>query len=217
MHKPNMLLESDVQEELDWDPQLDDSRIVVSADDGKVTLSGSVPTYFEVMRAADDVHLVGGVTGIDNQLLVGLLGDAITDTQLAGAAAAALDEDRFVPKGSVNADVVDGWVTLTGEVRHHYQRQAAEHAVGKLDGVLGISNKVAITSDPIPGDVAARINKAFQRNAIIDDSMIDVTNNGPTIYLDGTTTSWAARREAEETAWDAPGVVDVVDRLTVVP
>jgi osmotically-inducible protein OsmY len=217
MHKPSKLLESDVQEELDWDPQLDDTRIVVSATDGKVTLTGSVPTFFETIRAADDVHLVGGVVGIDNQLLVGPLGDAITDADLALAAAAALDADRFVPKGGVSADVVDGWVTLSGEVRHHFQRQTAEHAVGKLDGVLGMSNKIALTTDPIPSDVADRIQKAFKRNAIIDDSMIEVTNVGPTIYLDGATSSWAARREAEETAWDAPGVVDVVDRLTVMP
>ena len=217
MHKPNMLLESDVREELDWDPQLDDSRVVVNADDGKVTLTGSVPTFYETTRAADDVNLVGGVTGIDNQLLVGPLGDAITDAQLTIAAAAALDADKFVPKGSVKADAVDGWVTLDGDVRRHYQRSAAEHAVGKLDGVLGISNKIAITSDPIPSDIAARIHKAFERNAIIDDSLIEVSNVGPTVYLDGTTTSSMAKREAEETAWDAPGVVEVVDRLQVVP
>ena len=48
MHKPNKLLESDVTEELTWDPQLDESRITVSADDGQVTLSGSVPTFYEV-------------------------------------------------------------------------------------------------------------------------------------------------------------------------
>jgi osmotically-inducible protein OsmY len=47
--------------------------------------------------------------------------------------------------------------------------------------------------------------------------LIEVTNVGPTIYLDGASSSWAARREAEDTAWDAPGVVDVVDRLTVTP
>ncbi len=217
MHKPNKLLESDVQEELDWDPRLDDTRIVVSASDGKVTLTGSVRTYFDATRAADDVQLVGGVTSIDNQLLVGPLGDAITDADLALAAAAALDNDRFVPKGGVRADVIDGWVTLSGEVRHHFQRQAAEHAVGKLDGVLGVSNKIAITTDPIPSDVADRIQKAFKRNAIIDDSMIEVTNVGPTIYLDGAASSWTAKLEAEDTAWDAPGVVDVVDRLTVMP
>jgi hypothetical protein len=32
MHKLNMLLASDVQEELDWDPQIDDARIVVRAE-----------------------------------------------------------------------------------------------------------------------------------------------------------------------------------------
>jgi osmotically-inducible protein OsmY len=42
MHKPNNLLEFDAQEALDWDPQIDDSRIVVSAKDGRVTLTGSV-------------------------------------------------------------------------------------------------------------------------------------------------------------------------------
>ena len=94
-------------------------------------------------------------------------------------------------------------------------KHLTEHAVSRVDGVLGISDKIAISSDPIPSDVAYRIQKAFQRNAIIDDSMIEVSNTGPTIYLDGATSSWAARREAEETAWDAPGVVEVVDRLKV--
>jgi osmotically-inducible protein OsmY len=217
MHKPNKILESDVRDQLAWDPQVDPTRIVVSAKDGAVTLTGSVPSYYELTRAVEDVRLVGGVTQVDNQLLVGLVGDAITDGELAVAATTALDADKFVPKGGVDADVVEGWVTLTGEVRHHYQRLAAEHAVGRIDGVLGVTNKIAITSDPIPSDVAYRIQQAFKRNAIVDDSMIEVSNDGPTVYLDGTTPSWTAGREAEEAAWDAPGVVDVVNRLTVVP
>src|SRR5262249_29342564 len=45
MHKPSKLLESDVQDQLAWDSQVDATRIVVSANDSKVTLSGSVPTY----------------------------------------------------------------------------------------------------------------------------------------------------------------------------
>src|SRR4051812_26675526 len=113
MHKPNRLLEADVTDQLAWDSLLDATRVVVSASDGKVTLTGSVPTYFEVSRAADDTTRVGGVTSLDNQLLVGLLGDAITDVELAVAAADALDADKFVPKGAVDVDVVDGWVTLS--------------------------------------------------------------------------------------------------------
>src|SRR6476619_861686 len=122
MHKPNKILEVDVLDQLAWDPLLDPSRVVVSADDGKVTLTGSVPTYYDVTLAEDDAKSVGGVTAVDNQLLVGLLGDAITDAKLAVAAVAAIDADKFVPKGGVDVDVVEGWVTLSGEVRRHFQR-----------------------------------------------------------------------------------------------
>jgi osmotically-inducible protein OsmY len=217
MHKPNQWLEADVRDSLDWDPQLDDSRIVVGADDGRVTLSGSVPTYFEVALATDDTGAVGGVTAIENQLLVGLVGDAITDAELAAASADALDNDRFVPKGAVTADVLEGFVTLTGQVRHHFQRMAAEHAVGRVDGVLGIDDNVTLTGDPIPSDVADRIQKALRRDAVVDDALIEVTNSGHTIYLDGKTSSIAARSEAEMTAWQAPGVTEVVDRLEIAP
>jgi osmotically-inducible protein OsmY len=217
MHKPNNLLDMDVNDELDWDFRIDRSRIVVEAKDGRVTLSGTVPTFYESTLAEEDVWAVGGVTAVDNQLLVGLVGAAIADVEIAAACMRALDADKFVPKGAVSASVTAGWVTLTGEVRHHFQRQAAERAVRHVDGVLGITEKVGISSEPIPSDVVDRINKAFRRNAIIDDSLITVTNAGHTIYLDGTTDSWAARQAADGAAWAAPGVDDVIDRLVIVP
>jgi osmotically-inducible protein OsmY len=215
VHKPNNLLEFDVKDELAWDPQIDESRIVVNAKDGRVTLSGSVSTFFEAQRAGEDATFVGGVTAVDNQLLVGLVGDAIADAEIAVECAAALDADKFVPKGAVSADVLEGWATLSGTVRHHYQRKAAEFAVRRVDGLLGMHDAITLTTDPIPSDVADQIDRAFQRNAIIDDSLIKVTNIGPTIYLDGATNSWFAKQEAENTAWAAPGVQQVVDRLDI--
>lgn len=53
MHKPKNL-EKDVQDELDWDPLLDDKRISVSVGDGRVTLTGAVDTYFDRLRASAD-------------------------------------------------------------------------------------------------------------------------------------------------------------------
>jgi osmotically-inducible protein OsmY len=215
MHKPNNLLELDVRDELDWDPLLDDSRIVVEAKDGEVTLSGSVPTYYDMTLAFDDTWTVGGVSNVDNELLIGLAGEALVDADIAAECAVALDADKLVPKGSVNAAVTDGWVALTGQVRRHYQRQAAEHAVRKVSGVLGITNQIELSSDPIPSDVVDRIKKAFRRNAIIDDSLIEVSNAGHTIYLDGTVGSYTARLQAEDTAWAAPGVAEVIDRTVI--
>jgi osmotically-inducible protein OsmY len=216
MHKPNNLLELDVKDALAWDPVVDDSRIVVKADDGRVTLTGTVPTFYDTSLAVADAWSVGGVVNVENELLVGLAGAVIADVDITAACIAALDADKFVPKGSVTPTVTDGWVTLTGQVRHHHQRQAAEHAVRRIDGVLGITDNLELSSEPIPSDVADRINKAFRRNAIIDDSLIKVTNSDHTIYLDGTVDSYAARQAAVDTAWQAPGVTYVIDRLVII-
>jgi osmotically-inducible protein OsmY len=216
MHRPNNLVESDVREALDYDPQLDDSRIVVKADAGLVTLRGAVNTFPEVELAAQDARDAMGVKAIDNQLVVGLVGDAIADFDVATTAREALDRDQRVPHGSVQVNVKDGWATLTGEVRHHFQRQEAHHAVGRVPGVLGVIDGITLTDEPIPTDVVARIEKAFKRNAIIDDSVIQVANRDHTIYLDGVVNSWDAMDTALDTAWSAPGVNEVVNNLTLV-
>ncbi len=217
MHKPNNLLEIDVRGEFGWDPLLDATRIVVNANDGKVTLSGVVPTYYETVLADEDASRVGGVTTVDNQLLVGTLGEATVDEAIVAECTTALDGDRFVPHGSVSVVVCAGWVTLKGEVRHHLQRRAAEHAVRQVDGVVGLTDRINLTSGPIPSDVGDRIKRAFERNAIIDESLIEVTNSGHTIYLDGTVPDRFAMDEAVGTAYLAPGVREVVSRLVIVP
>jgi osmotically-inducible protein OsmY len=99
---------------------------------------------------------------------------------------------------------------------HHYERQAAVFAIARVRGVRGISSKIAIISQPVRTDVADRIKRAFRRNAIIDDSRVGVTTNGHTVCLDGEVGSWKAEEEAVDTAWGAPGVTDVVDRLIIV-
>jgi hypothetical protein len=87
IHKPNHLLANDVAAELDWDPLLNDSRIAVAADDGTVTLTGAVDSYYESLVATDDAWSVAGVTNVDNELLVGLVGDAVVDIDLGQPAA----------------------------------------------------------------------------------------------------------------------------------
>ena len=217
MHKPNGILEKDVKDELEWDPLLDATRVIVKADDGRITLTGAVPTYDESLIAMEDAFSIKGVTEVADELMVGLTGEAIEDGVLADDCATAIDKDRRVPHGAVKVSVVDGWVTLQGDVRRHFQRRSAEHVVRHIPGVLGVTNDITLSSDPVPSDVADRINEAFKRNAIVDDSKITVSNRDHTVYLDGIVGSWWAMDEAVDTAWDAPGVTDVENRLTIVP
>jgi len=89
--------------------------------------------------------------------------------------------------------------------------------VQRVQGIRGITDNITISSEPIPSDLAQRISAALDRKAVLDDSVIQVTNDGSTVYLDGTTDSYAAMETAEDTAWAAPGVTNVIDRLLVVP
>ena len=85
------------------------------------------------------------------------------------------------------------------------------------DGVMCAPSRSPHSNQRRSGDVADRINKAFARKTILTSSIIQVTNSGSTIYLDGTTDSRAAMQTAEDTAWDAPGVTEVIDRLVLIP
>jgi osmotically-inducible protein OsmY len=217
VHRPNQLLEAHVRDQLAADTLLDSSRIMVSASDGRVVLSGSVPTYEQSVVAGEDAWRVRGVGAVDNELLVGPAGEALDDLEIAAHAAAALDDAHMVPRGAVAVSVFEGHATLTGTLRRHSQRVAAERSVGRLPGVRGITDNIELTAEPIPTDVVDRIAKALRRSAIVDDSRIEVSNVGQTVYLDGETTSWFGRKAAEDAAWGAPGVAHVVDRVAIVP
>jgi osmotically-inducible protein OsmY len=182
-----------------------------------VTLTGSVPTSYDELRAAEDVWMVDRVKSLDSDLLVRIADGAINDADVAAVCRDALDHDRFVPKGAVTVTVTDGYVQLRGRVRDPFQRQAAELAASRVDGVLGIENLIMLSSEPIPRDVADRIGKAFKRSAIIDDWNVVATNDGHTVTLTGIVGSYAAMREAVDTAWQAPGVEMVVNHLVVGP
>ena len=217
MHRPNELLEADVRDQLDADTLLDSTRVMVSASHGRVTLSGSVPTYEQSLQAGEDAWRVSGVSAVDNELLVGAVGEALDDLEIATHAASALDDSHMLAPGEVAVSVVDGHATLVGTVRRHSQRRAAERAVGRVPGVRGITDEIELTVEPIPNDVVDRIAGALRRSAVVDDSTIEVSNVGQTIYLDGVTTSWFGKKAAEDAAWGAPGVARVVDRVMIVP
>ena len=75
---------------------------------------------------------------------------AVTDADLTYMAQAALTWTRSLPPGMIRARAQGGWLTLTGEVRWHYQRQDAIDCVSHLPGLIGISNFITVRP-PTPG------------------------------------------------------------------
>jgi osmotically-inducible protein OsmY len=212
----NARLSHDVLEELLRDTRIDSSRINVSADDGTVVLRGTVATYYERTAAEQRTWGIAGVRHVHNDLVVDLAGREVLDAELESSARAALDADGLVPKGAVSITAADGWVTMTGNVRHHFQRQAAEHVVGTLRGLRGYTDDVTVSGEPAQ-DVADGIRSALTRSATIDAGGIRVTDQNGVVTLDGTVRSYAESREAERAAGRAPGVVQITNNLVIAP
>ena len=210
-------LKSHVQNALDWEPSVDAARIGVTVDSGVVTLQGEVTTYFQKLVAERTARHVYGVKAVANELSVKPTGTASrTDSDIAKVIVNALNWDAAVPKGAVKATVDHGHVTLTGDVKWHFQRQAAEAALRHLYGIKSVQNAIAVKPPIVAGDVKAKIEAAFKRSAEIDARHVHVETRDGAVILTGSVHSLYERDEAERAAWSAPGVVNVEDYLQVV-
>ena len=209
-------LELWVTDELFWDPKVDSAAIAVAADDGKVTLRGTVGSFREKREAKKAAERVYGVKSVDNELNVRILTEyGREDADLRGDVLQALMLDSLVP-ATVDATVVDGWVTLTGTAAWQFQREEAEFIAGNVLGVIGVDDLVELTSpQPRADDVAESIEKSFKRDAKLDAEGLTVSTYNGTVSVSGTVHSWAEHDAALDAAWAAPGVTSVEDGILV--
>jgi len=205
-----------VIDELEWDPSFNAQHIGVAVEDGVVTLTGHVAGYIERLAAEKAVKRVKGVRAIAEEIEVRFPSDKKTsDDQIARRALDVIAWDSTIPKDKIQIKVQNGFVTLTGEVDWFYQRDDAEAAVRKLTGVKGLSNEIKVKPQVRGTDIKQRIETALKRNAEVEADAIKVTVQDGRVILDGKVKAWYERELAERTAWSAPGVVSVEDRISI--
>jgi osmotically-inducible protein OsmY len=208
-------LRSFVIRELDWDPDVDDSAIGVSAKDGVVTLTGFIDTYAGKLAAERVAKRVRGVRAVANDIIVRLTVDR-TDTDIASDAAQALKLRPSIPEG-VQPVVHHGHVILTGHVQWLAQKELAEAAIAHIPGVRAVQNHIVVSPKTTFRDVHRRIVQALHRNADLDARNLRVDVDGDVVTLNGTVGSWLQRDTAEGGAASAPGIRRVDNRIVVVP
>jgi osmotically-inducible protein OsmY len=209
-------LTADVNEELFWDPKVDNAAIAVSANDGQITLRGNVGSLREKREAQKATQRVYGVTSVDNQLHVQLMDDQNrADAELRGDVLQALMLDSLVP-ATIDATATDGYVTLTGTATWQYERDEADYVAANVAGALDVFDEIQITPTTAKADdVQNSITKAFKRNAAFDANDLTITTNNGSVTINGTVHSWAEHDEALDAAWAAPGVTTVYDDMTI--
>ena len=205
-----------VEEELEWEPSIDAADIGVGVEDGVVTLMGYVSSYAEKIAAERATSRVKGVRAIAQKLEVRLLGTGVEDDdRIAKRALDVLDWDVAIPNEAIKVKVQNGHVTLSGEVDWRYQANRARDKIDGLPGVKAVSNLIQIKPKVSGKDVKEQIEQALKRDAELEAKTIRVSVLNGKVTLEGNVHTWHDREVAEQAAWAAPGVQDVVDRIRI--
>ena len=135
-----------VRARLDGDRRLRHAdEIAVTAYGDEVTLRGTVGSYAELEAAVADARGIVGVAAVVEELQVRRLDhDRRDDAELRGAALQRLARDPSLPGDDPEVRVLDGWVTLKGDVDSQLQSDVAFDHVAGLRGVTGVTNELRV-------------------------------------------------------------------------
>lgn len=209
-------IKRDVEAELRWSPDIDDTDVAVKVKDGLVTLTGYARSYFEKHRARSAAMRVKGVMALACDIEVRLPAcDAITDPEIARAALAALKLELPLSWEAIQPIVHEREVRLEGTVAWNFEREKAEDAIRKLRGITRVQNSINIKPMTAPAEIKRLIEQAFERSAEVDAGKISVEADGSEVTLRGEVRSWVERDRAQATAWSAPGVRRVNNEIVL--
>lgn len=208
-------IKENVEAELRWAPDVDETDIAVKVNDGTVHLSGFVHDYHQKYLAEMAVKRIAGVTSVANDIAVNLLSSAPSDPEIARAAVEALKRVLPTVWEHIKPTVNKGRVSLEGNVEWQYERSGAEAAIRRLMGVTSVSNAITVKPSLPAQTIKTHIEASFRRLAQLDAEKLSVDARGSCVTLRGFVGSWAEREEAERSAWSAPGVTEVMNQLSV--
>lgn len=207
-------LQQAVLQELACDPAVESAHIGVGVDDGVVTLTGLVESFYEKSLAEKAVHRVLGVQSLVIDLKVKIGSDRQrSDADIALAAQNVLGWNAAISPDSVKVKVENGSVTLTGELGWNFQRETAQKLVSQLIGVVEVDNQIVIKPHVSSVRVKDDIDEAIKRRPIQDAAKISVRVEGSKVILEGSVSNWAERDAIKHTVWSTRGVQSVVDNL----
>jgi osmotically-inducible protein OsmY len=183
-------IDDQVEARIKADASLKKHTIVVTVDDGVVTLTGTVPTEGESIKAARIAN-VAGVTRVNNNLIV--TKEVKGEVKDTAGRAAEKTKDGAVKVGEKTKDGAEKVGEKTKE---------------------GLSKTGEVITDAW---ITSRVHSKFVGEDLLKDSDINVDTNEHVVTLRGTVMSAAAKARAISEAKEVEGVRSVVDHLTVGP
>lgn len=217
--KSDSEIKQQILRELKWDSRIAWSEIGVEVSQGIVTLTGAVNSYSKKQAAQEAAHRIAGVLDVANDVEVKPVGEFTrADVDIARAVRHVLQWDALVPDERILSTVSDGWVTLEGEVDRWRERQDAETSVLRLEGVVGVINKITVTPNRVDvKELREEIEYALERRADREADRLRIEIHDGAVDLFGRVHSWQEKRAVIGSISHAPGVAQIRDHLRIDP
>lgn len=137
-------IQESVDKMMDLDNAVDKKNIKIEVKDGVVTLSGSVPTFWEKSRAENDATVSMGVKKVINKIAV-VPTKSFVDKMIGEAIMNRIKNDTEADVNKIDLKVKDGNVTLSGKVKNRYRWKSVYDSTKSTLGVKAIKDDLEIT------------------------------------------------------------------------
>lgn len=220
-------LRQDISQALEDDPATERFQVVAKVSDGIVTLEGEVESYTESQSAEFAVAGVRGVRKVQNKLTIKPPRKR-ADDEIKDDIRRRMSMSAWVDDYLVDVEVRDGHVALSGAVgslaEHMRTRDAAwvegVHSATFRDlKVVGYipneERKVVRVAEIADTTISDAVTESLRIDPRIGPNNIVANSTDRTVRLRGTVSNYAAKRAAEEDAWNTFGVTNVINLIKV--
>ncbi len=212
-------IRNDIEYRISADIRLADGSVKVEVNDGRVVLSGQVPTYWAKDAIEQDVWAVKGVSYLENRLAVVFPeqyrhpGDEAIKDNLQRLI--SVDPDLY--QENIGIHVANGKVSLEGTVGNYFRKVHAEHLARVVGGVGDISNKLAVVPTRSISDqtIGSTIEDHLHRLLSNDANSIVLEIQNGRVVLAGLVPDRRAFDTVEDIARYTHGVTDVENHMAI--
>jgi osmotically-inducible protein OsmY len=198
--------------------------VKVRADDGIVTLTGTVQDKDDKTLAADTVENLPGVTSVKNEIVIKDAPAEHSDAWIALKIRSRLLVKSNVSATATKVAVQDGVVTLSGTAENIAQKELTAVYAAEIDWVKSVRNEMVVSDIPASTTVGEKIDDAsitsqvkfaLLGNKATSALKTKVTTNEGVVVITGEAETEAEKSLAGKLASDIRGVTSVENRMTV--
>lgn len=142
-----------------------------------------------------------------------------TDSELRRDVERELELEPSVDERRIGVAVLDGIVTLTGEVRSYAEKWQAERTVERVSGVRGVVDELEVkpATERSDIDIARAAADVLKWNVLVPSDRIKVRVENGWLTLEGDVEWEYQRRAAERAVRNLPGVKGISNLIVVKP